>query len=245
MKKLLKKKAFTLIELIVALAVSFILIIGAISMFRPVQRIIGGMEENIIVNNVTDSLMTFISDRLGRSATYNIGAYTTTQLIDMANGPYHRYDVMSSVTDSDAVTSKMYCMALKKHTDGGYRLYDLGDVSLPEQMAQKLMKVYDKLIVSDEIDEYALYEDEYYGIAHHKFKFETTFDPNGAAWCNIGVQTTDENGDIITSERSQMFRLLNMSVSDKPAADDEVLKDYTYSDDSIIIIIYKINNYVS
>ena len=56
MKKLLKKKAFTLVELIVAMAVMVILIAAAMGMFNPVKGIIKMVDEDTVTNAVTDSI---------------------------------------------------------------------------------------------------------------------------------------------------------------------------------------------
>ena len=44
MRKLLKKKAFTLIEVIIAMAIMTILIVAAMSMFNPVNGIVNSLD---------------------------------------------------------------------------------------------------------------------------------------------------------------------------------------------------------
>lgn len=69
MKKLLKKKAFTLVELIVAMAVMVILIAAAMGMFNPVKGIIKMVDEDTVTNAVTDSITDYVSNKLKAAST--------------------------------------------------------------------------------------------------------------------------------------------------------------------------------
>ena len=76
MKKLLRKKAFTLVELIVAMAIMMILIGAAMAMFTPVSSIIKSLDEDAVTNSVTDTIMGYISDKLNVATSYNIAGFT-------------------------------------------------------------------------------------------------------------------------------------------------------------------------
>ena len=52
-KRLLKKKAFTLIEMIVSMSIMVILVAAAMAVFNPVKSVIGSLDEDIVTNNVT------------------------------------------------------------------------------------------------------------------------------------------------------------------------------------------------
>ena len=56
--RLLKKKAFTLVELIIAMAIMMILIVAAMSMFNPVSSIIKSIDEDVVTNAIADSMTT-------------------------------------------------------------------------------------------------------------------------------------------------------------------------------------------
>ena len=58
--RLLKKKAFTLVELIIAMAIMMILIVAAMSMFNPVSSIIKSIDEDVVTNAIADSMTTYI-----------------------------------------------------------------------------------------------------------------------------------------------------------------------------------------
>lgn len=79
-KRLLKKKAFTLIEMIVSMSIMVILVAAAMAVFNPVKSVIGSLDEDIVTNNVTDTLTNYVSNKLKTATTYNISGYTTDNL---------------------------------------------------------------------------------------------------------------------------------------------------------------------
>lgn len=70
--RLLKKKAFTLVELIIAMAIMMILIVAAMSMFNPVSSIIKSIDEDVVTNAIADSMTTYIHSKVNTCSTYNI-----------------------------------------------------------------------------------------------------------------------------------------------------------------------------
>ena len=62
--RLLKKKAFTLVELIIAMAIMMILIVAAMSMFNPVSSIIKSIDEDVVTNAIADSMTTYIHSKV-------------------------------------------------------------------------------------------------------------------------------------------------------------------------------------
>ena len=78
--RLLKKKAFTLVELIIAMAIMMILIVAAMSMFNPVSSIIKSIDEDVVTNAIADSMTTYIHSKVNTCPTYNIDIYDNTSL---------------------------------------------------------------------------------------------------------------------------------------------------------------------
>ena len=78
--RLLKKKAFTLVELIIAMAIMMILIVAAMSMFNPVSSIIKSIDEDVVTNAIADSMTTYIHSKVNTCSTYNIDIYDNTSL---------------------------------------------------------------------------------------------------------------------------------------------------------------------
>ena len=70
--RLLKKKAFTLVELIIAMAIMMILIVAAMSMFNPVSSIIKSIDEDVGTNAIADSMTTYIHSKVNTCSTYNL-----------------------------------------------------------------------------------------------------------------------------------------------------------------------------
>ena len=230
-KRLLKKKAFTLIEMIVSMSIMVILVAAAMAVFNPVKSVIGSLDEDIVTNNVTDTLTNYVSNNLKTATTYNISGYTTDNLkknSDDSNGVAMRVNLMKG--DMDTVEN-MYCMMLRT-TSNGYKLYDFGKIN---NVSDYLTKVNDAISNS----KYAVFEDEFYNNSHYKFAFETRSSDKGS-WCRMGVNTYDEKGEIKVSERVQMFKLLNMSLLKITPSSAAELTDYNYSDDLNIVILYRI-----
>ena len=70
--RLLKKKAFTLVELIIAMAIMMILIVAAMSMFNPVSSIIKSIDEDVVTNAIADSMTTYIHSTLTFTITHRL-----------------------------------------------------------------------------------------------------------------------------------------------------------------------------
>ena len=234
MKKLLRKKAFTLVELIVAMAIMMILIGAAMAMFTPVSSIIKSLDEDAVTNSVTDTIMGYISDKLNVATSYNIAGFTDEQMTmssDEDDSVGKRVKAM--LADLEA-NEKMYCMVLRSTTKG-YKLHDLGIINSLVNYNTKAA-----VVVSD--DFYSVFGDEYYNDSRYKFTFDTTVADKGT-WCRIGVNTYDADGNIKISERVQMFKLLNMSLLKLTPSSDTALKDYSYSTDLNVVILYRIKTF--
>lgn len=233
-KRLLKKKAFTLIEMIVAMSVMVILVGAAMAMFNPVKSVISSLGNDMVTDNVTDTITNYLSDKLKTATTYNIAGYTTDNLkknSDDSNGVTNRINLMMGDMDTGET---MYCIMLRA-TSKGYKLYDFGKITNANNY---LTKMNDALSSS----EYAVFEDEFYNDSRYKFTFATT-SSNKGAWCRMGVNTYDRDGEIKVSERVQMFKLLNMSLLKITPSSATELENYDYSDNLNIVILYRIKVY--
>lgn len=231
MRKLLKKKAFTLIEVIIAMSIMVILIVAAMSMFNPVSSIVKSLDEDTVTNAVTDTITNYVTDKLKNATTYNIKGYKTEDLTKNS-------DVDSSVTKiatamfADKGEETLYCMVLRS-TAEGYQLYDLGKLS-------SVADYKDKAVAMVNSNAYAVFNSEYYNDSRYKFTFKTTSNDKGT-WCRMGVNTYDTDGNIKVSERVQMFKLLNIShLKLTGVASSSGVDDYTYPDDLNIVILYRI-----
>lgn len=233
-KRLLKKKAFTLIEMIVAMSIMVILVGAAMAMFNPVKSVISSLGNDMVTDNVTDTITNYLSDKLKTATTYNIAGYTTDNLkknSDDSNGVTNRINLMMGDMD----TGETMCFIMLRATSKGYKLYDFGKITNANNY---LTKMNDALSSS----EYAVFEDEFYNDSRYKFTFATT-SSNRGTWCRMGVNTYDQDGEIKVSERVQTFKLLNMSLLKITPSSEAELENYDYSDNLNIVILYRIKVY--
>ncbi|MGN0611236.1 MAG: type II secretion system protein [Ruminiclostridium sp.] len=234
MKKLLRKKAFTLVELIVAMAIMMVLIGAAMAMFTPVSSIIKSLDEDAVTNSVTDTIMGYISDKLNVATSYNIAGFTDEQMTKSSDEDDSVGKRVKAMLADLEANEKMYCMVLRS-TAKGYKLHDLGRIN-------SLVNYNTKAAVAVSDDFYSVFGDEYYNDSRYKFTFDTTVADKGT-WCRIGVNTYDADGNIKISERVQMFKLLNMSLLKLTPSSDTALKDYSYSEDLNVVILYRIKTF--
>lgn len=232
MKKLLKKKAFTLVELIVAMAVMVILIAAAMGMFNPVKGIIKMVDEDTVTNAVTDSITDYVSNKLKAASTYNIQGYTADKLIAASTEEGSAAKIASAMYMDMEDNETAYAMVLRSTSDG-YQLYDFGKLN------DSSVDFATKANAMSSTGKYAVFNSEYYNNSHYKFTFKTTSGDKGT-WCRMGVNTYDSDGNIKVSERVQMFKLLNMSLLKLTPSSSPDLEDYSYSDDMNIVILYRI-----
>lgn len=234
MKKLLRKKAFTLVELIVAMAIMMILIGAAMAMFTPVSSIIKSLDEDAVTNSVTDTIMGYILDKLNVATSYNIAGFTDDQMKKSSDEDDSVGKRVKAMLADLEPNEKMYCMVLRS-TAKGYKLHDLGRIT-------NLVNYNTKAAVALSDNSYSVFGDEYYNDSRYKFTFDTTVADKGT-WCRIGVNTYDADGNIKISERVQMFKLLNMSLLKLTPSSDVALKDYSYSNDLNVVILYRIKTF--
>lgn len=234
MKKLLRKKAFTLVELIVAMAIMMVLIGAAMAMFTPVSSIIKSLDEDAVTNSVTDTIMGYISDKLNVATSYNIAGFTDDQMTKSSDEDDSVGQRVKAMLADLEANEKMYCMVLRSTTKG-YKLHDLGIINSLVNYNTKAA-----VVVSD--DFYSVFGNEYYNDSRYKFTFDTTVADKGT-WCRIGINTYDADGNIKISERVQMFKLLNMSLLKLTPSSDVALKDYSYSTDLNVVILYRIKTF--
>lgn len=226
--RLLKKKAFTLVELIIAMAIMMILIVAAMSMFNPVSSIIKSIDEDVVTNNIADSMTTYIHSKVNTCSTYNIDIYDNTSLTADASADESAAKrckaILSSIKNPTAESS--YCMVLRRKDDT-FQLYDFGKITSVAQFTARV----------NDIEKYALFNNEYYNDVDFRFTFETK-----SGWCKIGITSLErETGNVVVETRTDMFKLVNITSTPES---NPVLKDYTsVGTDKNIVIFYNIIDY--
>lgn len=226
--KLLKKKAFTLVELLVSMAIMMILIVAAMAMFNPVNSIISSIDEDVETNTIIDTMTYYIHSKINTCSTYNIDLYDDALLLEdeSVDGSASKRckAILGSIKNAAAESS--YCLVL--HRDGGsFKLYDLGRITSVSQFSTKI----------DNLDNYKLFNDEYYNNVDYRFTFETK-----SGWCYIGITTLDkDSGQVKVETRTDMFKLLNLTSTPES---NPLLKNYaSVGTDNNIVIFYNIIDY--
>ena len=118
MRKLLKKKAFTLIEVIIAMAIMTILIVAAMSMFNPVNGIVKSLDEDTVTNAVTDTITNYVTDKLKNASTYNIKEYKTEDLTKNSDVDSSVAKIASVMFADKELNETVYCMILRSTAEG-------------------------------------------------------------------------------------------------------------------------------
>lgn len=250
MKKLFKKKAFTLVELIIAMGVMVILVGAAMALFTPVQSITRSLTDDTDINTTYDTISDYFYNKLYKASTCYIKQYSDAELA-AAYDPSVDTNlafVVNYFNDKNIASSggheKMYAMAIKE-TDGLTRIYDLGEISVNSADANKY---YATKIAN--LDKYKLFRDEYYRDTNYKITFDGTIGSgtlNTKKWVKVGVTAFDKDGNNLMETRTQMFKLLNFSIENNSHMNtDHTLKEVNTIDKTkTIVVIYCIKDYAA
>lgn len=242
LKNLFKiKKGFTLVEVVVASAITAILIAAVIAVFQPTVALMASINQNVFVNRVSDTVSDYVFDRLVKANNYKIYGYSYNNLNSITTQDY----VNNYYTKRDAATEKVYAMLISNdngivdgaRTFGNYKVYDFMEVTGSDTFLTNLNLK----------DNFSVLNDDYYLDSNYKFTFDTSIDNtdigNVKVWCNVRMTPFNSSGELISSERNNTFKLLNMnSIGGLPDSGDN-LKEYTYDEDTQILILYKIKNF--
>ncbi|MBE6881045.1 MAG: type II secretion system protein [Ruminococcaceae bacterium] len=235
MKKLFSKKAFTLVEVLIATAITGLLIAAVMALFGPVRNLINDLDGDVNINNTTDSIQEFFHARLNKTIGYNIDIYEpTAEAASYTDSTSigHRVETMLNTTDLSVTT---HCVLLK-YENGGYYIYDLGRVESGADFDAKYAS----------LSSHKLFNEEYYSGAKYRFTFKTITDTNtNEWWYQMGITPYDENGQLLLETRTSLFRMVNNSSSPQSNA---ALENTNYIDlennkTPTIAIIYNIKDY--
>lgn len=236
MKKLFSKKAFTLVEVLIATAITGLLIAAVMALFGPVRNLIDDLEGDVNINTTTDSIQNFFHARLNKSIGYNIDIYDATaetKTYTDSSSIGYRVETMLNTTDTSVST---HCLILK-YQDGGYKIYDLGKVSGGAQFDARFAA----------LDSYRLFNDEYYSGANYRFTFKTLSDATtNEWWYQMGITPYDDDGQLLLETRTSLFRMINNLTTPQSNAALETMNyiDVANHSTPTIAIIYNVKNYL-
>lgn len=240
MKRIFSKKAFTLAEVIIATAITGLLIASVVALFGPVNKIINNIEGDLNINNITDTIHNYIYTKINKSISYNIDIYSgdnEAKNYSQAASIGYRIDTMIDSGDPSVTT---YCILLK-YKDGGYYVYDLGKVTSGLNYDNKY----------NNLSSYRVFNEEYYNNINFRFTFETLGNPENDRewWCSFGVTPYDEYDMPVIETRKSLFRMLNAASKPQSEATLKSLDEYYFNlpvgdTPPTIAIIYNIKNYL-
>lgn len=237
MKKLFSKKAFTLVEVIIATAIMGLLIAAVMALFGPVRDMIKDMDGDVNINNTTDTIQDYFHARLNKCIGYNIDIYDGTAealLSDKDGSIGQRVDSMRTAASGDDSIST-YCILLRYETDG-YYIYDFGKVESGADYDKK--KIF--------LGKQRLFNKEYYRDARYRFTFKTIADSTtGQYWYQMGITPYDTEGNLLLETRTSTIKLLNIKSppQSKSELETEDYIDVEAGTTPTIAIIYNIKNY--
>ncbi len=231
------KKGFTLVEMIISMALTTILMGAVMLIFSSVTGIIHDMKGDVNINVATDTINMYIFDRMATSTNFNIKLNTLG-----ADGKINPDESKTAIENllaerDEPAIEDLYAMVIM---DG--KVYDLGVV---KDFADYKTKMND-------LNDYRLFNEDFYGKAHYRYTFSVE-SPSGSTsadrWYRVGVTPYDESGEPMMSERSQMFKLINLQYSKfTPKVDDEFFTTLggateRIPQDSGIVILYRLKDY--
>ena len=245
MKRLVKlKKGFTLVELIIVMGVMGILVVAAMALFGPVSRMVNNIESDVYANNISDTVISYVTDSLSKCTTYNIDAFSALDGDKGTTGTV-AYKIDKMIADSAADTSDTHCLIISKNADGNHVLYDLGIIASAEQ--------YQLRASASQLEKYRVFGDDFYNGYDYVFEFDTFNDTSSdGKWCKISLVAFTENSDgtreAVVEERSSMFKLLNMTLNKISPTSNSILRDFNadaYPADDSIVILYRTKDYTN
>lgn len=218
-RKIKAKKGFTLVEVIIAVAITAILLAGVMSLFSPISKMLNSVKSDAVADTICTNSANYVAKKVSNATTIKISGYDS--LADMKSAAAA---VVNSITLG--TNEKLYALVITDADNGGVNaLYDLGEVnstSIPSLLTDKTS-----------LNTYRVFEDVYYNNLDVKFGFEL----ESAKWINIKTTAYSSDSDQITGTRENMFRLMNKAASATAMNESKddllvlyVIKTYTAAD---------------
>lgn len=122
-KRLLKKKGLTLVEILVVLVVSSILIGIAMGMLAPVRRLMNTLKGNAHMDAACNTVNEYIRGSLQNATSVCIIPYSNIDVVKSQWGEYTK-----KYTKANGY--KVMALGVMENYNGDFRLYDFGDVTI-------------------------------------------------------------------------------------------------------------------
>lgn len=218
-KNIKTKKGFTLVEVLIAVAITMMLLAAVMSLFSPISKMLNSVKSNSIADTICTNSANYVAKKVTIATTIKIAGYDSLAEMKAASSA-----MVNSITLGSG--EKLYAMVITDaDADGPNALYDLGEVDGSTIVSMLTDKA--------SLTPYRVFEDIYYGNMDIKFGFEL----ETTKWVNIKTTAYSQDGDKITDTRENMFRLMNKAASATAMNDSKddllvlyVVKTYTEAD---------------
>lgn len=223
MKRLKKPKGFTLVEVIVAMAVTTIIIIAAANLFSSASRVITTLKSDANFDIACDATNVYVRNRLDALEKVSVCDINDSTAIAAAITACDDQADESGVTPANL---DVRALAIK---DG--KLYDLGVVSSAGEVSSRAGS-----------NDYAVFDTNYYAGAKLSIKLSSTVagdegegeeggGGDSVKWVQLSTQFLETDGDPANQPKTITFKFLNGSATLPATA-----KTDNY------VIIYSVNN---
>lgn len=201
------KKGFTLLEVVIATAITAIVFGMVMFLFTAVRDMVNSTIEDATADSVCDSINVYVRSNLQNAVKISVVKYDSATAQTTLDG----------FKEADRLTK---ALVVTENSNGLKRLYDLGDVTA----ATDSISVFN----SNKEDFRVFNEDFYYG---RNFKFEFMRSAGTTNWLSVQTQGFDDENQQVNMAHKLAFKLLaiainNYSIESGLTADDDYLVLY-------------------
>ena len=222
MKKLSRKKGFTLVEVLVATVITMILLGSVMAVFASTRNVISGMKKDPFSDRIENSVSEYIRRRTEKANGYRICGVNQTDLSTKAGTLFGQLTCGTG--------EKNYCLIIS-NAEGNYRLYDLGVVTSTGDIATKIAN----------LSNFNVFGTPYYDGLSCKVAFSETKEDTRISYMSITTQLYDESNNAVDKETTNYFKVLNRpdTANAKIVSTDINSISTAYPDsDSCIVMVY-------
>ena len=228
MKKLFRKKGFTLVEVLVATVITMVLLGSVMAVFSSTRTVLADMKTDPFSDRIQNTVSEYIRRSMEKANGYRIAGAKQADVKTVAA------NILSNL--SCGTGEKTHCLIIS-NVEGNYRLYDLGVVT---------SSTIDTQIGN--LTNYNVFNAEYYDNMSCKLAFTEFIIDSRIEYMGITVQLCSSDGTELDKPTSNYFKILNQPGASSAQITTAGVKDIStaYPDsDSCIVIIYRIKDYTT
>lgn len=229
MKKQLCKKGFTLVEVLVASAITVILLGSVMAVFSSTRNIISDMKKDPYNGRIENSVSEYIRRSVEKANGYRMAVISKDELNSKLATIYSELPIQTG--------EKNYCIIVS-NKDGMYQLYDLGGVVSSSEIINRL----------NDSNVYTVFNSDYYGNLSCKVAITETKQNSLVQYICIATQLYDQDNQNVDKEKASYFQMLNKPDSANAKIISTELNSISTAcpdDETYIVILYRIKDYTT